>query len=88
MLSLLPRWLKPGRISIVCLAVMLVTTGCAGGSASHASQTRTGSRRVLATFGEFFIATPGARFFGHNHPLSALALYQVSSPTLLKSERM
>ncbi len=57
MLSLLPRWLKPGRISIVCLAVMLVTTGCAG---SSASQTRTGSRQVLATFSEFFISTPGA----------------------------
>jgi len=31
---------------------------------------------------------PGARFFGHNRPLSALALYRVSSPTLLKSARM
>src|SRR5713226_8098295 len=57
MLSLLPRWLKPERISIVCIAVMLVTTGCAGGSAS---QTRTGSRQVQATFSEFFIPTPGA----------------------------
>ena len=58
MLSLLPRWLKPGRISIVCLAVMLVTTGCAGGSASsaaHASETRTGSGQVLATPSAFSI---------------------------------
>ena len=55
MLSLLPRWLKPGRISIVCLAVMLVTTGCAGGSAAHASETRTGSGQVLATSSAFSI---------------------------------
>jgi hypothetical protein len=54
---LLPRWLKSGRISIVCMAVMLVTTGCAGGSASHASETRTGSGQVLATFGAFAIPT-------------------------------
>ncbi len=51
------RWLKSGRISVVCMAVMLVTTGCAGGAASHASQTRIGSRQVLATFSEFFIPT-------------------------------
>ena len=57
MLSLISRWLKPGWVSIVCIAVMLLTIGCAGSSASH---TRTSSRQVLATFGEFFIPTLGA----------------------------